>query len=314
MINNVKKWREEGYFVENNIISEDLIIESKNYIEKLYENNNLNVEDFGSKGKLEFPSNTIIDKIMINENIIKYVEKLLNNTEILLVQADAWGKKGNDDYSEFSNNNQRMHMDYGNNSFLHPSKWEEPESVSMIIYLSDINKTYGGTSIVPRMGENDELYKFPYKNMPGINDNIFINDKDKAEEYFKNKDEDIYNFRKKLYDREINLKPNMGNILFYRTDIWHRGTPVKKGEVRFVINLLWKKKECYWINIWNPGWTRKMYYGFMEELFTNMTPLQRSVLGVPMPGDDYWDKDKLDLLKMRYPKIDIGIYVKYLKK
>ena len=62
------------------------------------------------------------------------------------------------------------------------------------------------------------------------------------------------------------------------------------------MNLLWKKKECTWINTWNPGWTKKMYYGNVEDLFTNLTPLQRSLLGVPMPGDKYWTIQKIELL------------------
>tara|TARA_B100001175_G_C19489512_1_gene631820 strand:- start:1024 stop:1977 length:954 start_codon:yes stop_codon:yes gene_type:complete len=312
--NNIKKWRNEGYFIEKNIIHNDIIIESKELMNRLYKNNELSVKDFGSEGKLEFPSNTIIDKIVINENIIKYVQKLLNEEEILLIQADAWGKKGHNNFSENSNNDQRMHMDYGNNSFLHPSDWDNPECVAMIIYLSDINKTHGGTSIVPRNGSNDELYKFPYKNMPGISGYPFINDKKSSEDYFKSTDNEVYNFRKKLYEKEIIIRPNIGNILFYRNDIWHRGTPVKEGEVRFVINLLWKKKKCYWINTWNPGWTKKMYYGYVEDLFTNMTPLQRSVLGIPLPDDEYWDEEKLELLRMRYPNMDIKPYLKYIKK
>ena len=311
---NLEKWKKEGYFITNNLIPKNVILESEKLMNNLYKNNELQVKDFGSQGKLEFPSNTIIDNIVINENIIKYVQELLNENEILLVQADAWGKVGNSNFSESSNNDQRMHMDYGNNSFLHPPEWDNPECVSMIIYLSDTNKTLGGTSVVPRNDSNDELYKFPYKHMPGISNNPFINDKKSAENYFKSQNIEVYNFRKKLYENEIVTNPNIGDILFYRTDIWHRGTPVKEGKIRFVINLLWKKKECYWINTWNPGWTKNMYYGYVEELFTNMSPLQRSILGVPLPDDEYWDEGKLKLLKMRYPKIDINPYLKYIKK
>ena len=46
-------------------------------------------------------------------------------------------------------------MDYGNNTFLHPSEWDKPEVVAMIIYLSDVKDTLGGTSCVPRNGKND---------------------------------------------------------------------------------------------------------------------------------------------------------------
>lgn len=308
----IDNWNNKGFCIVKDLVKKELILNSNFYMNKMYKNKDLSVKDFGSNGNLEFPSNTLIDNIVINENIINCVRKLLNTENILLVQADAWGKEGKDDYSNFSNNNQRMHMDYGNNSFLHPPHWDDPECVAMIVYLSDIKKTGGGTAVVPKNNNTDKLYNFPYKNMPGISNFPFYNDKDNAEEYFKNNDKDIYNFRKDLYENEIINETGIGDILFYRLDIWHRGTPVKKGQVRFVMNLLWKKKECFWINCWNPGWTKKMYYGYLEDFFTNMSPLQRSVLGIPLPGDNYWDIEKINLLKMRYPKIDIGPYLIHL--
>lgn len=314
MINDkeIKEWKENGFFISKNIIDNQLITNSNLFLKDMYETKNLSVNDFGSEGKLEFPSNTILDNLMINEKIINCVKKLLENDDILLVQADAWGKAGKRDYSDFSNNDQRMHMDYGNNSFLHPSEWDKPECVAMIIYLSDTKKTGGGTSVVPKLNKDDELYTPPYRNMPGIAGNPFYNDKNSCENYFKDNNLEIYNFRKKLYEREIITQPEMGDVLFYRLDLWHRGTPVKEGKVRFVINLLWKKKECYWINCWNPGWTKKMYYGYLEDLFINISPLQRSVLGVPLPGDNYWNIKTIELLKMRYPTIDINPYLNKL--
>lgn len=313
MINeDIEQWKKEGYCIVKNLLESDLVNNANLFMNDMYRNKELSVDDFGSNGKLEFPSNTILDQIFINENIIRCVENLLDTKEILLVQADAWGKVGKEDYSQFSNNNQRMHMDYGNNSFLHPSKWDNPECVSMIIYLSDVRDTGGGTALVPKKNDG-QIYDTPYKNMPGIASFPFYNDKNSSEEYFKNNFSDIYNFRDDLYKKEIVTEPELGDILFYRLDLWHRGTPVKQGKVRFVINLLWKKKECFWINCWNPGWTKKMYYGYLEELFTKMSPLQRSILGVPLPGDNYWDIDKINFLKMRYPNIDIEPYLTVLK-
>jgi ectoine hydroxylase-related dioxygenase (phytanoyl-CoA dioxygenase family) len=307
-------WKEKGYCVVNNIVNNDLLDNSNNLLQKLYTEEELSCSDFGSGGKLEFPSSTILDNISLNENIIKCVKQLLDTENILLVQCDTWGKKGKDELSEFSNNDQRMHMDYGNNMFLHPTNWDNPEAVAAIIYLSDINETHGGTALVPREGDDDPLYKTPYKNMPGINEHKFINDKISAENYFKDTNPEIYEFRQELYNKEKILRPNFGDILFYRLDLWHRGTPVKNNKVRFVMNLLWKKKECFWINYWSPGWTKNMYYGAIEKLFTEITPLQRSILGVPLPGDKYWNNENIEFLKVRYPQIDITPYINELKK
>jgi ectoine hydroxylase-related dioxygenase (phytanoyl-CoA dioxygenase family) len=307
--NEINQWKDEGYVVMNNVINNEIILNAKNHIENLYNQGELNIKDFGSEGKLEFPSNTIFDKISLDENIISIVRQLLNTDEILLMQSDAWGKKGSNNYQESSNNDQRMHMDYGNNTFLYPSNWENPEAVSLIIYLSDIKETLGGTSCVPRQGNNDELYQEPYINMPGINGLPFYNDKETAEKYFEKNNKDIYNFRQKLYQREKILKPAIGDILFYRLDLWHRGTPVKKGKTRFVINLVYKKKECFWLNIWNPGWTKKMYYGYMEDFITNLSPDQRTLLGFPKATDKFWTQEKIEQLTIRYPKIDIKPYL-----
>ena len=102
--NEIEKWREKGYVILKNVINKQDLINSSNYIQNLYNNNSLSVKDFGSQGKLEFPSETIIDNITLNKNLITIVQKLLNCKEILLIQSDAWGKKGSDNYETSSNN------------------------------------------------------------------------------------------------------------------------------------------------------------------------------------------------------------------
>jgi ectoine hydroxylase-related dioxygenase (phytanoyl-CoA dioxygenase family) len=305
----INQWKDQGYVILKDVINNETLLKAKTFIQNLYQKGELSVKDFGSEGKLEFPSNTIFDNISLNENIISNVKKLLNCDDILLIQSDAWGKTGSDNFEEFSNNDQRMHMDYGNNSFLHPSEWNNPEAVSLIIYLSDVKNTLGGTSCVPRKGLDDELYQTPYINMPGLNGLPFYNDKNTSEKYFEENHKDIHEFRQKLYHREVILEPDFGDILFYRLDLWHRGTPVKKDKTRFVVNLVYKKKECFWLNTWNPGWTRKMYYGYLENFITNLTPDQRCLLGFPKPNDKFWTKERIEQLIIRYPKMDVKPYL-----
>ena len=78
------------------------------------------------------------------------------------------------------------------------------------------------------------------------------------------------------------------------------------------MNLLWKKRDCFWINNWNQGWTRKMYYGFIEKFFIELNPEQRSVLGIPEPGHKYWNKKNIQYLNDRYPGIDLEPYLSKL--
>lgn len=304
------QWRNQGFTIRSELFEPEIINQSCKYLKELYQNKDLRCQDFGSQGKLEFPCNNILDKISIHDRLICCVQELLITENILLVQADTWGKEGiSSTYDSNSNQDQRMHMDYGNNTFLHPPKWENPEAVSIIIYLSDISETQGGTALVPNNTQTQKLYNSPYIDMPGIKNYQFNNNYEHAESYFRDKYPKVHQFRQKLYQQEITPQAKIGDILFYRLDLWHRGTPVKIGKVRFVMNLVFKKKECFWINQWNPGWTQKMYYGHLEKLFIEMSPKQRGVLGVPLPGDPYWNFEKLDILKVRYPGINVLPYI-----
>ena len=310
---NINSWREQGYMVLKNVLENSLVNSCTEILENRYNRRDEACEDFGSSGEFEFPCGNVLDNVPIHENLIDIVKTLLNCNEILLVQADSWSKKGREGVSgEQQNTDQRMHMDYGNNTFLHCGEWKNPEAVAAIIYFSDIEKTGGGTAIVPRQGDNDPMYETPYVRMPGLRDYKFINDRTKAEEYFKEVDYESYKFRNILYERERMIEVKVGDILFYRLDVWHRGTPVKIGETRNVMNLLWRNKKCDWIGTWNPGWSRKAYYGFLEKLFSEISPKQRAILGVPLPGDKYWTQQTIFFLQARYPKLDTRPYISKL--
>ena len=71
------QWNEEGYTVIEDLLSGDLIQSCKKHLEELYENNEIKCRDFGSDGKLEFPSCSILDYLAMDENIINIVQSLL---------------------------------------------------------------------------------------------------------------------------------------------------------------------------------------------------------------------------------------------
>ena len=52
-----------------------------------------------------------------------------------------------------------------------------------------------------------------------------------------------------------------------------------------------------------------MYYGHVEKLITDLSPVQRSVLGIPKPGDAYWTLQKIKQLQIRYPSMDVEPYI-----
>ena len=103
-----------------------------------------------------------------------------------------------------------------------------------------------------------------------------------------------------------------GDVLLYRYDIWHRGTPVKVGHKRSVINIAWKKRDSFWHLTWNPAWTKWNYYGNVEGVLMKLSPKQRALLGVPKPGHSYWNEQNIKWFGARYPGIDISPYLEAL--
>ena len=180
-----------------------------------------------------------IDQLPINEELIKIFQVLLKTEDIRLTQCELWAKYRNNDKEikdEKNNSDQRMHMDYGNNILTAPSKWDNPDAAAAIIYYDDSQICSGGTKVVPRNGKNDPAYKYPeaYLNQVGYSNyfhekggypHFYVN-RTHAENYFRNNYPKIYEFRQKLYEREIQATFRPGTMLLYRLDIWHRGAPI----------------------------------------------------------------------------------------
>lgn len=309
--NQIKQWKENGYLLIDGLLEEDIFEKAKNKLYSLYPhydsidktNTIANSQDFGSNGYLEFPCvYQEINDVTISNNIIYACEQLLDE-EVRLLQSDAWSKYGGDKNSNPKNNrDQRIHVDYPNNTLVHPSSWDTPDAVAIIVYFNDHKKVGGGTAVVPKENTNDLNYKWPLIANPGVAGLPWLNDKESIEAILEKDYPDVYQFRKELYKKEKKVAYNPGTVLFYRHDIWHRGTPVNLGQVRHVINLGYRRESCDWLTTWNPGWARPMYHEtfFLEKMIAQMTVKQRNILGFPKPGHKYWNQKTLEAVTKRY--------------
>ena len=247
--------------------------------------------DFGTDPALNFPCIPglgAINDIGVNEQLITSAQTLLGSS-VKLTQCVGWAKHGigaEDTGDKQSNSDQRMHYDAYNNSLLCPPPFETPNVVAAILYLSDTADTGGGTAVVPRQGSDDEWYH-PSRSqvMPGVGGRPFVNDREAAENMMTERGED----RTELYEREVIHPFKTGDVLFYRHDVWHRGTPVKPGKTRWVVNLAWAKTDAQYVLTWGVGLARKMYYGWLEAWIAGLSPLQLGAIGFPPPDDPVWD-------------------------
>ena len=308
----VKMWRDQGFVVLDGLLSPGLFQGALDEVDEVFERN-LNPDqveelarsaDFGSGGMMEFPCPMAnVNLLTLAKPIIKMAKACLGTDDIRLIQGDAWCKYGaSRTFSKEHNRDQRMHMDYGNNTMLHPPKWSDPEVVSCIVSFDDTDETGGGTGVVARQGDDDELYQWPYMAMPGMGKHPWVNSKDAELEYFKENDPEIYQLRLKLYEREQVAHYRPGSVLFYRHDLWHRGTPLLPGKVRRVLNLGFRKASSEWVTTWNQGWVRAMYdkEKFVEQLFPKLDVEQLSCLGFPPPKHPFWTTENFAAVKARW--------------
>ena len=305
---------------------------------------------------LMFPSSSpALNAISTHPRLRAATAQLLGTSSITLLQSEAWSKSppaggtkllglvgkvlgtllqsdAVNPINAYSNSDQRMHMDYPNHYLTHPSPWASPEAVEAILYFDDASECGGATRLVPRQGDDDPLYSWPYVRMPGVAGHDWINDKGSAERYFERADPEIARFRRRLYEREVEVKYRPGTLLLYRFDLWHRGTPLKStAPPRRVLNLVYAKTGIRHITPWNCrldfvesndeqqqqqqqqqapsahaiaraaefGFSRNMYFGGEGEL-NAMTVQRRSRLGVPPPGDPYWTDAMCDAVRQRF--------------
>lgn len=245
-----------GFALVSNLL-EDVWDEAERAMRELFPQNARGTQ-FGG---VPFPTCTALDQVTLHPNILAFARQILGQ-DVLLTQSEAWCK---DDAGA----DQRMHMDFGNHSFTRPS--EEPEALAAIVYFDDVRETGGATAVVPFSPAH-----YPadaWKRMPGVG-MPFANERTRAEV-----GQDP--FRLALYDAEVHVQAKKGDVLFYRHDVWHRGTPVHPGKTRRVLNLVFKKPECHHIYQWGPGYARGNYHGKVEATVRALSDDQRRALGIP---------------------------------
>ncbi len=172
----------------------------------------------------------------------------------------------------------------------------------MIVYLSDVEECGGATAVVPREGADDDAYRWPIVDTPGVGDLDYVNDRATAEEYFARRRPGLAGWRSSLYRRERYVRFRPGDVLFYRHDTWHRGTPVEPGALRLVHNITYRRAESEWISHLHVGWAWAAYRQskLLERLIATATLEQRAVLGFPQPGSPYWTEATIDAVEARY--------------
>lgn len=320
----ILQWQHSGFTFVSGLFSPELIAAVTHQADAHYPKADSKqagtFTDFGSAGALNFPTkDPALNELTLAPRLLNAVAQLLQTEvcELRLTQSDLWPKYGpvQPNKSNMQNNqDQRIHVDYPNHTTVHPSPWNRPEAVEMIVYYSDHEDTGGSTAVVPRQGTDDPAYRWPIVDSPGIADLKYINDREAAERYFAQERPALAQWRQQLYERERYTAFNTGDVLLYRHDTWHRGTPMQPGSRRLVHNLTYRKAAAEWYSTLHIGWAWSAYRNskFLERLIAKCSLNQRAVLGFPQPNSEYWCAETIEAVGARYAPfgMDMTPYVR----
>ncbi len=305
----VDGWRTAGFALVDGLIPADLLGEVQALGERRFpaadDPGAADFRHFGSA--LVFPAaEPAFDGLTLHPRLLAAVGQLLDRpvSGLRLTQSTLWPKFGRtaNQSDRGGNDDQRIHVDYPNHMLVHPTPWDRPAAVEIIVYHSDRRHCGGSTAVVPRRGRDDPLYPWPIVASPGIGDLPWIDPRADAEAYLSEHRPELAAFRRGLYEREVHADFRPGTVLLYRHDTWHRGTPLRPGTRRLAQNLTFRLTEATWIDTLHKGWSWSMYRPdrSTERLVASLSVDQRSVLGVPPPGDPYWCPATVEAMTARY--------------
>ena len=307
----VRSWRENGFALVDGVFPAELIERGRAETAPLFpapgSKGSEAVTDYGSGGVMEFPTpSDAINEITLHPRLLSAVSQLLGVRirDLRLTQSEPWPKYGRQRQAagRLDNQDQRMHVDYPNHTITHPADWDSPEAVEILLYFDAVEDCGGATEFVPRAGPDDPAYQGPMVRTPGLAGLDFVNDRTQAEAYLREAAPDTARWREtNLYPHARSVQHRAGSVLFYRHDLWHRGTPLRPGAMRLMQNMTFRRADCEWISTVHVGWAWAMYRPskVMVNLLAQGTVDQRCVLGFPEPGHAYWTRGTLDAVRAR---------------
>ena len=231
----------------------------------------------------DFPyNNDALNNLAVHPFMVAFAERIAGTTNLALTASAVSGK-----YSGRSSEDQSLHSDYQNNTPVVPGKDNTWLNIPMITYLTDVTIDTGPTYVVSQT-ETEPLRLMESGTRMVERDHC----KDCA----------------KAYELQKPVVAPAGSVLIYSMRTIHRGSYFKaKDSVRYAhfggfrtANANWMAPVTYSSAMGTPE---------MERFLLNSDPAQRSLIGMPEVGHDYWkDPDVLIAMSNRYPEMDMRPY------
>ena len=289
----IKKWKKEGAIVLNELFTTDEIVSVHNDIEQIFGSKKgvkpiikkhdgkpeTVPEQFLNFENIPFDCSPALNLIGVHPQLINFAKDALKTNNVRLYQSQAWAKfSGETDFE------QSFHCDYGNHTLTVPSTDITQNSITFLMYFSNVTEQHGPAHFVSRT-DSDKI--------------------DNSSKYFL-ENSNQKELQKSLATFAKTTAGPAGTIFAYGIDVFHKATNITKvGAYRYAVTSCFKKagNDTIGFTAW-PYHQQKPW----NIIFENASAEQLSCFGVPMPGDPFWNDNTINLASLRYPGWDMGDY------
>ena len=290
----VIKWKKEGVLVLNDLFTSKEIRSVHDDIDAIFGHKKgdepiINKHDgrpktideqFLNFENIPFDCSPALNLIGVHPQLVSLAKDTLETDNVRLYQSQVWAKfSGETDFE------QSFHCDYGNHTLTIPSKDITQNSITFLMYFSNVTEEHGPAHYVVRT-DSDKIHR---------SSEMFLDNR-------------YHEKLQKLLDpfKRSTAGP-AGTIFSYGIDVFHKATNItKSGAYRYAVTSCFKKpgNDTIGYTAW-PYHQQKPW----SIIFKNASPEQLNCFGVPMPGDPFWDDKTIQLANLRYPDWDMTDYI-----
>jgi hypothetical protein len=227
-------------------------------------------------GPMQFPyTGLFLNDITLHPELRAFAAEMMGHDELYCEQSHLSVKcKGHP-----GDRDQGMHCDFGNHTLAYPPDDPAYWQTAYLLYYTDVSTDHAPTAVCSWTHYPEKL-RWP----------AHYSREDRAE----------------LYDNEINVVVPAGSLLAYSMRTFHRGTPFRTDGGRIGQFITYAPAAWKWLGI--VGWSAQAIRPEFRQWIEGASPEERTLLGFPSPGHEYWTPETVEGVAARYPAMDMTPY------
>ena len=285
----IDHYRQHGFAIIDNFLSPELLHEAREELkvclpgwveycdDPTTEKPSDRTVPAGARYRFRFPfPGTALNYITLHPDLRQFAAEFVEHDDLYCEQSHL-SVKHKDHPGDAD---QGMHCDYGNHTLAYPPRRPEYWQTAYLMYYTEVTINHAPTAVC-----SWEYYPEKIRWPP-----------------FYSREQ-----RPEIYDNEVKVTVPAGSVLAYSMRTFHRGTPFLKDGGRIGQFITYSPAAWKWLGI--VGWSERAPSPEFRKWIEGASPQERTLLGFPEPGHDYWTEETIAGVSARYPKMDMAPYV-----